>query len=121
VAVAHQDLFHPIPEEGGWDTALVADGNVGIGGDPVRVLTRAREVAHPAGRVVVELSRPGTGLRVDRVHLRVGELRSSTFSWARVDPDRIGDVAGLAGLRVRDMRHRTHRWWAVLEPAPPHA
>jgi SAM-dependent methyltransferase len=116
MVVVQQDLFDPVPDEGDWDTALLADGNVGIGGDPVRVLSRAREVVHRGGRVVVELSRPGTGFRVDRVHLRVGELRSRPFRWARVDPDAVTDVAVAAGLRLREVRHRAHRWWAVLEP-----
>ena len=31
-----RDVFAPLPGEGRWGTALLADGNVGIGGDPVR-------------------------------------------------------------------------------------
>ncbi len=27
-------VFDPVPDEGHWDTALVIDGNIGIGGDP---------------------------------------------------------------------------------------
>jgi SAM-dependent methyltransferase len=114
--VVQQDLFDPVPGEGHWDTALLADGNIGIAGDPVRVLGRAQEVVHRGGRVVVELSRPGTGLRVDRVHLRAGELCSRPFRWARVDPDAVAGVAVAAGLRLREVKHRAHRWWAVLEP-----
>jgi hypothetical protein len=25
-------------------------------------------------------------------------------------------VAVAAGLRLREVKHRAHRWWAVLEP-----
>jgi SAM-dependent methyltransferase len=35
-----RDLFGPLPAEGLWRHALLVDGNIGIGGDPVRLLTR---------------------------------------------------------------------------------
>ena len=51
-----RDVFDRLPGEGRWQTALLADGNVGIGGDPVALLRRARELIAAAGRVVVELA-----------------------------------------------------------------
>ena len=56
-----RSVFQPVPGEGGWDTVLLADGNIGIGGDPVALLTRCRELLAPAGRVLVELDPPGHG------------------------------------------------------------
>ncbi len=53
-------MFAPLPGEGRWGTALLADGNIGIGGDPVALLRRLREVLDPRGRIVVELAAPGT-------------------------------------------------------------
>ena len=32
--VLQRDIFGPLPGEGRWGTALLFDGNVGIGGDP---------------------------------------------------------------------------------------
>jgi SAM-dependent methyltransferase len=31
------DVFGPLPRKGQWRTVLLADGNIGIGGDPVRL------------------------------------------------------------------------------------
>ena len=36
-----RDVFEPLPGTGRWQTVLLADGNVGLGGDPWRVLRRA--------------------------------------------------------------------------------
>ena len=49
-----RDVFDPVPGEGRWDTALLADGNIGIGGDPVRCCgasaSCSRRVAGPSSR-----------------------------------------------------------------------
>ena len=37
----HRDVFGPLPGTGRWHTVLLADGNVGLGGDPPRILARA--------------------------------------------------------------------------------
>ncbi len=42
-----RDLFDALPGEGRWQTALLADGNVGIGGDPVALLARTRDLVQP--------------------------------------------------------------------------
>src|SRR5206468_10570518 len=36
--VLQRSVFDPLPRPGGWGTALLLDGNVGIGGDPGRLL-----------------------------------------------------------------------------------
>ena len=107
-------LFDPVPGEGAWDTVLLADGNIGIGGDPVALLRRAREVAHGTGRVVVDLAGPGTGLRVHQLHLRAGGLASTSFAWAELGPDALTDTAALAGLSVIEVARRRGRWVGVL-------
>ena len=35
-----RDLFAPLPAEGSWEQILLTDGNIGIGGNPVRILRR---------------------------------------------------------------------------------
>ena len=54
-----RDVFGRLPGEGRWETALLADGNIGIGGDPVRLLRRVHDVIARDGRVVVDLAEPG--------------------------------------------------------------
>ena len=45
-----RDLFEPLPNAGDWACVLLADGNIGIGGDPVRLLRRAAElIRHDGG------------------------------------------------------------------------
>lgn len=116
VPALHQDVFAPVPHEGRWDCALLADGNIGIGGDPVALLARVRRLVHTSGRVVVELAAPGTGLRVHRVRLRCAELTSTTFSWAELGPDALDAACAPAGLVAVEVARRGPRWVAVLVP-----
>ncbi len=116
VPALHQDVFSPVPHEGRWDTVLLADGNIGIGGDPVALLERARRLVHAGGRVVVELAPPGTGLRVHRVRLRCAGLTSTTFSWAELGPDALDATCAPAGLAATEVARRSGRWLSVLVP-----
>ncbi|MCE0767318.1 class I SAM-dependent methyltransferase [Pseudonocardia kujensis] len=53
-AMVHRDLFGQLPGEGAWVHVLLADGNIGIGGDPARLLGRAATLLAPGGTVLVE-------------------------------------------------------------------
>ncbi|GAA2737639.1 hypothetical protein GCM10009867_25600 [Pedococcus aerophilus] len=117
IRVACGSLFDPVPREGTWDTALLADGNIGIGGDPTALLARARQLIHDQGRVVVDLAEPGTGLRVHRLHLRCGGLASTSFAWAELGPDAAPRAATEAGLAVALVARRRGRTVAVLVPS----
>lgn len=112
-----RSIFDPVPGEGSWDSVLLADGNIGIGGDPVRLLARCRELVSPGGRVLVELDPPGTGMISDRVRLERGSQRGSWFDWAHVGLDCVDGPATDAGLRVEETWQRTGRSFAVLVPA----
>jgi SAM-dependent methyltransferase len=63
------DVFGRLPGEGRWRHVLLADGNVGIGGDPAVLLRRVATLLAPDGTALVELERPGTGLRTDMARL----------------------------------------------------
>ena len=117
VPAVRGDVFEPVPAEGTWQTALLADGNVGIGGDPVALLARVRELVAPGGRIVVELAAPGARLRSVWARLQCRDLRSRRFRWAVVGTDHIRDVALAAGLGVRDLHQHGRRWCAVLSMA----
>jgi SAM-dependent methyltransferase len=114
----HRDVFERLPGEARWRHALLADGNIGIGGDPVKLLRRVRELIASDGGAVVELDPPGCGLRHERVRLRshLGEepAGGSWFTWAWVGVDVIADIAEQAALRVDWTAHRGHRWFAHL-------
>src|SRR3954451_599213 len=49
-----RSVFATLPGEGRWPTVLLMDGNVGIGGDPRRLLRRVSALLAPGGRLLVE-------------------------------------------------------------------
>lgn len=110
-----RNLFDRLPGEGRWRHALLADGNIGIGGDPAALLRRTARLIAPGGDVLVELEPPGRGLRHERVRLRPGHADVAWFTWAWVGVDAIAEVAARAGLRVDWTTRRGHRWFARLE------
>lgn len=114
VPALRSNVFDPLPGEGQWDTVLLADGNIGIGGDPAALLRRTRELLVAAGRVVVDLAEPGTGLRLLDARLVTGEKHSGSFPWARVGPDAVGPLAGESGFVVEHLADHQGRWFAVL-------
>src|SRR5205823_8032004 len=58
-AVLQRSVFDPLPGAGRWHTILLADGNIGIGGDPARLLRRCRDLLAPDGTIVAEVDAPG--------------------------------------------------------------
>jgi len=110
-----RDVFDDLPGEGRWRTALLADGNVGIGGDPVALLRRVRALLDPRGRVVVELDPGQRGIRTGWAVLVSRGVTSPPFRWAVVGADAIGRVAARAGLRVAATHTLGRRRGAVLE------
>ena len=109
-----RDVFAPVPGEGRWDCALLADGNIGIGGRPERLLHRVHRIVRPGGRVVVELAGEGTDVVHHRWRLHVGGRVTPTFDWAVVGLDAIERVAGGAGFVVEDTATVGERHAAVL-------
>ena len=114
VSALLRDVFDRVPGEGRWQTALLADGNVGIGGDPVALLTRVRELLDPRGRIVVELMAPGIPASSGWGALEGAAHRSRPFRWAFVGVDDVRAVAGAAGLVDAEVHEIEDRWVAVL-------
>lgn len=114
VPALRRDVFSPLPGQGRWGTVLLADGNIGIGGDPRALLDRARELVTGGGRVVVDLDPPGTGLLTYWSRLRCDGAESKPFRWAQVGVDAIHDLGRRAGLQVRLTEGTGERWFAVL-------
>lgn len=104
-AVLHRDAFERLPGEGRWSHVVLADGNIGIGGDPVFLLQRCRDLLDEGGSVIVELE-PGADLWQGAAHLQDTEERRGApgpwFPWAVLGPDAVERVAADAGLAVVD-------------------
>jgi len=119
VAALLRNVFEALPGEGRWSTVLLADGNVGIGGDPRRLFARVADLLAPGGRVVADLAPPGTGISTRLLRLRTASARSQPFTWSTVAADRIGVVCGGLGLSVNLLDEYQDRWFAVLVKDKP--
>lgn len=113
-AAVCRSVFDPLPREGGWQRVLLADGNIGIGGDPTRLLRRCAALLAPRGAVLVEVAAPGTRTWTADVVLRDGRRRTSPFPWASVAAADLAGVARAASLRVLDTWTEADRWFAHL-------
>lgn len=110
-------IFDRIPYEGSWSTALLLDGNIGIGGDPVALLARCREVLRPNGDVLVE-THPDTFRDLAYQGSLVGQDGhvSDVFPWAEVGRAALASHAADAGLRVAQSWGGNSRFFSRLLP-----
>ncbi|MEU7586786.1 class I SAM-dependent methyltransferase [Micromonospora sp. NPDC049230] len=119
VVALRRDVFEPLPGEGRWAHALLVDGNIGIGGDPVRLLRRCGTLIAADGTLVVEVEPPGAGLWQGQAYVLSGssgqgERQGPPFRWARVGAEAVTATAAAAGLRVADTLRFGSRWFAEL-------
>lgn len=113
--VLQRDIFGPLPGEGRWGTALLFDGNVGIGGNPARLLRRCRQLTGGRGEVVAEVQPPGVGWRRLTAWFERDGRRSESFAWAVVGADAIAGLARNAGFEVAALAPTpSGRWFARL-------
>jgi hypothetical protein len=115
--VLRRNVFDPLPREGQWDHALLADGNIGIGGRPSRLLRRAWSMLATGGSLHVELSEPGLGVVSGWRQLRVDGHLGPRFPWAAVSVDAIGELGARAGFEQTDSLANGGRHVAVLTKA----
>jgi SAM-dependent methyltransferase len=113
--VLEASIFDRVPGAGRWRTALLLDGNIGIGGRPEDLLRRIAALLAPGGAVLVELAAPGTGAVSRRVRLEDGSTASDWFAWASVGVDAVDVPAVAAHLRVLERWRDDGRWFAALE------
>jgi len=112
--VLQRSIFDELPGEGRWGALLLFDGNVGIGGDPARLLRRLGTLLGADGVVIVEVEGPGVATLRRTVCLERGGVRSPWFPWAVVSVDDIQELAVSVELRVRDVVVEAGRWFAEL-------
>ncbi|MGW8062256.1 class I SAM-dependent methyltransferase [Streptomyces ziwulingensis] len=97
-----RSVFDPLPGEGRWDTVLLMDGNVGIGGDPRTLLARVAALLVPGGLLIAEAAEADVDERaeVQVVGVTDGRTAGSAFPWARIGVAALARHAGAAGWRT---------------------
>jgi SAM-dependent methyltransferase len=97
-----RSVFEPLPGEGRWDTVLLMDGNIGIGGEPAALLQRVAALLRPGGLLIAETV-PGhvdERARVQVVDAVAGaRAAGAPFPWARLGTPALLRYARRAGWR----------------------
>ncbi|HWF73638.1 MAG TPA: class I SAM-dependent methyltransferase [Solirubrobacteraceae bacterium] len=107
-------IFDELPGAGTWQSALLLDGNIGIGGAPARLLARIGTLLGDDGEVLVELDPPDTATAAMSARIEAPGRVSSWFPWARVSTTGIAAVAGAGGFQVTERWSIAERWFARL-------
>ncbi|GAA2719570.1 methyltransferase domain-containing protein [Actinocorallia aurantiaca] len=109
-----RSVFDRLPGEGRWSAALLADGNLGIGGDPARLFDRISELLAPGGLLLVEVETADVDERLTvRVEDGTGRL-GAPFVWARLGADAAVLHAARAGFTERERWDDRERRFVVL-------
>lgn len=116
--VLRRDVFAPLPGLGCWHTVLLADGNVGLGGDPWRILQRAGELLCRGGQCIAEFDAQVSGIHTGWVRLESSCTAGPWFRWATVGIDCAARLADEVGLTITDIRPMGSRVLAQLATSP---
>ncbi|WP_307868480.1 class I SAM-dependent methyltransferase [Micromonospora sp. C95] len=115
-AVLQRDVFGPVPGAGRWRHLLLADGNIGIGGDPYRLLRRCRQLLAVDGRLHAELAPAGTPAWSGTATVQHPDGADRTLPWACVPLEDLAGLADATAMRVLDSWTEAGRWFATLTP-----
>lgn len=113
--VLRRDVFAPLPLERRWSSAVLLDGNVGIGGDPGRLLSRICAIVRPGGRVLIETDSDDRTDEVLSVRFWLdGRPTGPAFRWALVGRAALRRHASQTEFEVHDTWRAGERTFAVL-------
>jgi SAM-dependent methyltransferase len=115
VNALRRDVFGRLPREGEWGSAVLLDGNIGIGGDPSALLSRAAMLVSKGGVIVVEAD--GTAAADERLSVRFancGDPIGPSFAWAKVGLAALIRYAADVGLQLLETWGTGGRTFALL-------
>jgi SAM-dependent methyltransferase len=96
-----RNVFDRVPGAGRWPTILLMDGNIGIGGDPLRLLQRMRGLLGMRGVLIVEAHAEANTDEQLVVRFSVaGVATGPSFSWANVGSLALLHYAEAAGFQL---------------------
>lgn len=107
-------VFGPVPDPGRWGTALLLDGNIGIGGDVTALLLRTRTLLRPGGCLLAETASPLAQPGRARVRVCHPGGASGWFAWAWSTPADLERRSAEAGMAVDEVFHTHSRWFVRL-------
>lgn len=116
VAMIRQDLFAPLPTEGAWSHVLLADGNIGIGGAPARLLERAARLLAPGGTVLVEADSRAELAWQGTIRVCTGRTVGEPLSWAVIGLEVLARIAAAVGLRTTARHLGTRAFLELTRP-----
>jgi SAM-dependent methyltransferase len=97
-----RSVFDRVPGAGRWRFAVVADGNIGIGGEVGGLLSRIRELLAPGGRALIEVEPTDTDRRLEVEVTGPDGRRVGSFPWARVGAAALARLGHSCGLDAGD-------------------
>ncbi|MHC5256544.1 class I SAM-dependent methyltransferase [Streptomyces sp. UC4497] len=110
-----RSVFEPLPGEGRWNTVLLMDGNIGIGGEPAALLARVVQLLVPGGLLIAEAAPVDVDERASvQVTDSPGQAGGHPFPWARLGTPALLRYAAGAGLRPVDQWSVGGRCFAAL-------
>jgi SAM-dependent methyltransferase len=110
-----RNVFAPVPGEGRWPTVLLMDGNVGIGGNPGRLLDRLARLLAADGRLIVETDPDPAVEQASTVRFLVeGRPVGPSFGWAEIGCQALQRRAEPAGLYPAEAWSAGGRCFTVL-------
>ena len=117
-----RSVFGPLPGQGRWATVLLADGNIGIGGQPARLLRRCAQLLAPGGRILIEAEPGNVDEQLTASLEHPDGRRGPDFAWARMGTGALLSAAAQAGLHVTGQWQHADRafvWAAARAGARP--
>ena len=118
--VLRRPVEGPLPGEGRWGTVLLADGNVGIGGDPDSLLRRCRELLRPNGLLLVEADPDDDLADIGPITLvDPAGRRAHPLPWARLGSRVLARVAARTGFLVVEEWRVASRVFLALRATSP--
>ena len=114
-SVFEGSVFDEIPGAGEWRSALLLDGNLGIGGRPEPLLRRVGALLREGGTILAEVDPPGGPTGRLRARLEGPDLVSRWFAWATVSADGVEEIVDAAGMRVHESFSHGERWFVEVQ------
>jgi rSAM/selenodomain-associated transferase 1 len=115
--VLRRHLADPLPGEGRWGTALLLDGNVGIGGDIPGLLCRCQDLVGPGGLIICEVDSDPERHEAYHVVLSDGRGRSVAIPWASIGGRALQRLAAGLDLITAEEWCADHRVFLALRTA----